>query len=440
MAAKPNVPDNPAAPRVVPRHVPWWKFGFHFLFVFGVLLLFSLRVENETDYGLQRMTRAWEGNPLLLGGLAEYPGDVALANELNRAPGDVRQAEAVVEGYLDYLETQAPVRRERLLGWNTGDLQIYVGTDALVSAGFALLVAAAFYFRERTLRAEEAIQMQNDRHARLNAEHQSKIEESTRIIEKMDHLQDKLVQSEKLASVGRLSATLAHEIRNPLSIIKSSMEIVEEEVPEESPSGAALSVIREETDRMDRIITDLLNFARPKEAKLEPTALKPLVRHWLPPVVEELERDRIQLVPQLEEFDGEVLIDPDQLYQVFLNIVWNARDAVSGQPNPHIFVRIAGGEDGHARLVVRDTGVGMIPEVIQQIREPFFTTKTTGTGLGLPVSIQLMEGMKGSLEIESELEYGTTVTLRMRLAARPAASDHPTDAGSLPIAAAPGPA
>jgi len=141
------------------------------------------------------------------------------------------------------------------------------------------------------------------------------------------------------------------------------------------------------------------------------------VRYWIPPVVEELEKENIQLVPQLEAGKGlGVFVDADQLYQIFLNVVWNARDAVRGTRNPHIFLRVDCTATDFVRLQIRDTGVGMTPDVLRQISEPFFTTKTQGTGLGVPVSIQLLEGMGGRFEVESKLDFGTMVTLHLPLA------------------------
>ena len=283
---------------------------------------------------------------------------------------------------------------------------------------FAIVFGGLLYYRKRSDLAEELVDYQSSKFSRVSRQLESKMEESTRNIEKMNRLQNKLVEAEKLASIGQLSATLAHEIRNPLSIIKSSMEIVQEGVQQGAPESA-LNLVMDEIDRLDRIISDLLNFARPKEPTLEKVWIKSLVRHWLPPVVEELEKDNIQLVPQLEDFDGEVVVDPDQLYQVFLNVMWNARDALRGQPNPHVFVRIEDGGDEFVKLSVQDTGTGMLPEAVKMMKEPFYTTKTQGTGLGIPVSIQLLARMGAKLEVESVLEFGTTVSLLLPRAGVP---------------------
>lgn len=392
------------------------KYALIFVLTLLVLTLIDLRVEKKTDYGLARIERMWKGSNPVFTELTDQGDLPGLARELNLDWRELQTGQYVVETYLNQLEKESGSTWGRILAIEYGDYRIIAGHNLLLDLMFALGLASFFYLRARLKRAEELITLQANRHQKLNEQLRNRVEESSRIIEKFDRLQGKLLEAEKLASIGRLSATLAHEIRNPLSIIKSSTEIVMDEVPAESGGSGAVSLIREEVDRMDRIVSDLLNFARPKEPKIDRHELKSLVRHWFPPVVEELEKQRIQIVPQFEEFDAEVLVDADLLYQVFLNIMWNAKDALTGHPNPHIFVKTEEANERYAKLIIKDTGTGMLPDQLQQVKEPFFTTKTQGTGLGLPLSIQLMEVMSGKLEIESEFEVGTTVTLYLRRA------------------------
>jgi len=393
-----------------------WKYAGLFLILFLLLSVFQIRIEKQTDYGLMRVERLWKGNNPVLSTVDDHHNLPALSRDMNMEWEEFQTGQYIVESYLNTLEQRNPRTWNRLISVSYGDYQIFAGVGFFLNILFAAAVVGFLFLMERQKRSQKLIAAQAQRHQRLNEQLEKRIEDSNRIIEKFNRLQNKLVEAEKLASIGRLSATLAHEIRNPLSIIKSSTEIVTDEVRQESGSVAAIGLIRDEVDRIDRIVSDLLNFARPKDPKLERLQLKSLVRHWLPPVVEELEKNHIQLVPQFEDLDPVVIADPDQLYQVLLNVIWNARDALAGNQNPHIFLRTEEADARYAKLVIQDTGPGMLPEVVQQVKEPFYTTKTQGTGLGLPVSIQLMEVMGGKLEIESEVEVGTRVSLYLRRA------------------------
>ncbi|MCC5875537.1 MAG: hypothetical protein JJU11_04890 [Candidatus Sumerlaeia bacterium] len=391
-----------------------------FLLILVLLAPFHIRVEERSDFGLQHFDRL--RNP---GGLYARPvtpqGKVReIVEELDFTREQVATAQFIIEGYREELEASRGWDPGRLATVNIGDYRFLLQTGLLLDLLLAGAVAGLLWSRKRRKLAESFIEAENARFHRLSAELEEQVRESARIIEKFNRLQDKLVAAEKLASIGRMSATLAHEIRNPLSIIKSSTEIIGEDLGDGSGSQSALDLVRDEVTRMDRIVSDLLNFARPKAPKLDNHRVVELLRPWIPPIVEELEKDDIQLVPQFEHESGEVRVDPDQLYQVFLNLMWNARDALRGTANPHVFVRLEDGGVDFVRMIIQDTGIGMIPDVLGQIKEPFFTTKTRGTGLGIPVSIQLIEGMGGRFEIESRLDYGTTVTLYLPRVGRPA--------------------
>lgn len=392
--------------RVRKRH-----YVLPFFLIFLVVAPFHISVERGTDFGLQHLDRLFQAGGLLAPEPRSLGEIQAIGEELDFTREQISTAQFVIDSYVNRLREDVLLESGSLFTLQAGDLRLHFGMGLVLDFLLATSVAGLLWARRRRELAEEFIAGENARFQRLSAELESRVTESARIIEKFNRLQDKLVAAEKLASIGRMSATLAHEIRNPLSIIKSSTEIIAEDLREEGSSQAAVDLVRDEVTRMDRIVSDLLNFARPKRPKLDRHRIGELIRPWLPPIVEELEKEDIQLVPQFEHEGGEVSVDPDQLYQAFLNVMWNARDALRGNANPHVFVRLEDGGPDFVRLVIQDTGIGMIPDVLMQIREPFFTTKTQGTGLGIPVSIQLIEGMGGRFEIESELEFGTTVRL-----------------------------
>jgi C4-dicarboxylate-specific signal transduction histidine kinase len=390
--------------------VSWYQFVPHFLVALVLLSLLDVGVERSDEYGLERLERMSRGGGLYLDRLYTTAEHDPLASKLRVKPSELLSASHLVDEFLDELEADLSATPHRMISLRLGVYSFHFGLNSLLNVLASGLIAGFFQVRRRKRLAEELILYQNKKYLGVNQQLQTKMQESQRIIETLNRLQGKLVEAEKLASIGRLSATLAHEIRNPLSIIKSSVDLIAEDTIETPSVAPAVELIQAEISRLDRIITDLLNFARPKPPNFGVYPVKNLVRHWLPPIVEEIEKNQIQLVPQLDT-DGEVMVDPDQLWQVFLNVVWNARDAMASVKRPHLFVRLEDGDEAHIRLIVRDTGTGMLPDTLRQIREPFFTTKTQGSGLGIPVSIQLMEGMGGRFEIESQLDFGTTVTL-----------------------------
>ena len=275
------------------------------------------------------------------------------------------------------------------------------------------VIGWSLYIRARDRAASEMIDEQNRELRHLNEELNRKFEETERYLRELRAAQSRLVQAEKLASLGRMAATLAHEIRNPMSIIKSSAQMVAEDLPPNSPQHEAVTLIRQEIKRLDHVINELLNFARPKPARVGPVSLNELVESWITRMRDQLTGDgvevRLELDPQLRP----ALADSDHLYQVFLNLVWNARDAIREVGPGTIAIRTEEAGPNGLYVVIEDTGKGMDPETLKIIYEPFFTTKTHGTGLGLPVVRQLMEAMGGTAHIDSELGKGTTVHLHL---------------------------
>ncbi len=338
--------------------------------------------------------------------------DQELAAELGVTLAELYEAEDVMDRFL----------RRTDKGWGPLDWQIRVPFGAHVLAvnyriflnmGISAIIALALYIRARDRAGSAVIDAQNRQLRELNVVLQRKIEEARQYLDELGQAQYKLVQAEKLASIGRMSATLAHEIRNPMSIIQSAAGIAAEDVPKGSPPWEAIELIRQEVARLDRIIAELLNFARPKPPNIDRHELGALLEAWTYPLHEELGKDNVRLRVSVDEGVPLVKVDPDQLYQVVLNVVWNARDALKTQGGGGIDVRAERGGGRTVRVVVSDDGPGMDAETLDQICEPFFTTKTHGSGLGIPVVQQLMEGMGGSARIASEIERGTTVTLEM---------------------------
>ncbi|MGF1573393.1 MAG: sensor histidine kinase [Sumerlaeia bacterium] len=347
--------------------------------------------------------------------LGKNATDVSL--ELGLSYNEVATAERVLQRMHD-------VNAQRFLGpldWGLnlrfGDYTIVFSYRIFLNMALATVISIALYSSARARQASDIIKTQNDNLRQLMDSLKMKIFEAERYLDELTKAQESLLQAQKLASIGRLSATLAHEIRNPMSIIKSAAAMAAEDEPEKSNTHEALSLIIQETQRLDAIISDLLDFARPKPASLSALDLNSSIRSWVHPLEEELQRHNIELILILEEKLPQIKADADQLYQVMLNLIWNARDAlIASDSNRRGELRISTDTAGPnaITLCIRDNGPGMDEKTLEQITEPFFTTKTHGTGLGLPRVQQLVDGMRGSLIIESQPNKGTTVTIVLK--------------------------
>jgi signal transduction histidine kinase len=237
--------------------------------------------------------------------------------------------------------------------------------------------------------------------------------------EMINPLRMKLVESraiierqEKLASLGVLAAGVAHEIRNPLTAIKARLFTQQKALRPGSPELEDATVIGNEINRLDRIVKDVLQFARPSEPKLAllpaATALRE-VRDLLGP---ELERNAIQL--NIEPANGAVVrADLQQLKQVLINLVQNAAESI-GHDGRIVLrerrdtARLDGQPTSVVILEVEDTGKGISPQVQARLFDPFFSTKEGGTGLGLSIAARIMEKHGGALEFQTHVNHGTT--------------------------------
>jgi len=205
-----------------------------------------------------------------------------------------------------------------------------------------------------------------------------------------------LLQSEKLAAIGRLAAGVAHEVRNPLGVIRASASMLEEGPGLDDDARQACRFIREEIDRLNGLITSLLAFARPTEPRLSAVALGTVIDRALRLAAPEVERRAIALVRETPPVLPDVRADPDLLAQVLLGLLLNAAEAVSERGR----IVVRGSADGAAVMVeVADDGPGVAPGAAEQVFEPFFTTKASGTGLGLAMALRIAHAHGGTLEL-----------------------------------------
>jgi signal transduction histidine kinase len=230
-----------------------------------------------------------------------------------------------------------------------------------------------------------------------------------------------LVQAEKLASIGEMSAAVAHGLRNPLASLRAAAQLVRRHPG--SPSATEhLDAIIEEVDRLDRRISHLLSFSRPAPFHPVSESIPRLLDELLPAVAEPIRQQRVELELQVPGTLPPVRVDPMQVEQAILEIVSNALDAMPSGGRLRIGASVADG-GGPAQVVVEvtDTGGGIPAQVLPSVCEPFFTTRQEGTGLGLAIAKRYIEQNGGRLEIVSRPGDGTTV--RVRLPAETAAAE-----------------
>jgi signal transduction histidine kinase len=235
----------------------------------------------------------------------------------------------------------------------------------------------------------------------------------------LERTQAKLVQSEKLASIGEMAAAVAHGLRNPLASLRASAQLVRRH-PESPSSREHLDAIIEQVDRLDRRISHLLSFSRPAPYHPMPENVARLVEGLLPGFQGPLRDQRIDVQLDLPSTLPQVRVDPMQLEQALVELVSNALDAMPNGGRLQIGAHAANGGPSELEVAIEvsDTGGGIPAAALPSVCEPFFTTRQDGTGLGLAIAKRYVEQNGGRLEIESQEGKGTTVRVRL-----PAGSD-----------------
>jgi two-component system NtrC family sensor kinase len=241
---------------------------------------------------------------------------------------------------------------------------------------------------------------------------EKKVEERTR---ELTEMQTKLVQSEKLASLGKLAAGVAHEINNPLGAILIYSHLLLEETPKNTPAYENLRKIVKETSRCKDIVKGLLEFARPKEPEMVPTDINETVDRALSLVEKQALFQNITIKKEYGQLPR-IIADPSQLQQVFMNIIINAAEAMDGRGTLTIRTSLDSDKE-KIKIAFTDTGHGIRPEDMPRLFEPFFTTKEVGkgTGLGLAISYSIIQKHQGTIEVESRVGQGSTFTVILPL-------------------------
>jgi signal transduction histidine kinase len=220
-----------------------------------------------------------------------------------------------------------------------------------------------------------------------------------------------LVRSERLAAVGKMAAMITHEVRNPLSSIGLNTELLEDELGEHSAEARDLCrSIHREVDRLTAITEEYLAFARLPKPKLAPEPINPMVGALAAFVREDLAAKHVTLTTDLAAGDPIAQIDAGQIRQCLINLVRNAAEAVVAKNGGHVTLRTRT-TGSRIEISVVDDGVGIPQDVVPRLFDPFFSTKESGSGLGLALTQQIVRDHGGDLAVTSTVGLGTTFTL-----------------------------
>ncbi len=229
-------------------------------------------------------------------------------------------------------------------------------------------------------------------------------------ITKIKEMEEQVMRSQRLAAIGEMAAGIAHEIRNPIASISGSIEVLKEELEEINQTSPLMTIILREVDRLNKFVSNFLQFSRQTMIKKEKFLLKDLIHDillslknrsdWNQEVEVEME------IPASLSIHG----DSGQLRQVFLNLFFNALQAM---PNGGSLCISAKNRDESVEIAIQDTGTGMSQDIIDRMFNPFFTTKENGTGLGLAIVHRIVKDHQGEILIKSRQDQGTQVVLTL---------------------------
>ncbi len=250
-------------------------------------------------------------------------------------------------------------------------------------------------------------------------------------------MEESIRRKDRLAAVGRVAAGLAHEIRNPLGAMRGAIQVLESQTPPGSAQSSMMEIILRESDRLNKIITNFLTYARPRVNNFSEVDLREaisdaftLLKHS-PDV-----RDHHQLTCDVPDSEVTISADPAQLKQIFWNL---SRNAIQAMPNGgNLSIRLRRVPDHRVQIIFEDTGCGMSQAQVEQLFEPFSNSTTGGTGLGLSIVYQIVRDHSGTINVRSLENRGTTITVelpgeRRNLDSNPIASakDQPTPIESI---------
>ena len=226
---------------------------------------------------------------------------------------------------------------------------------------------------------------------------------------------DRLKQESHLASLGRISAVLAHEIKNPITGISGAVQLIDEDLPSDDPKKEIINMIVKEVQRLDSMLKDLLMFSKPIVVNPKMHDLNKLITDTINLLEFKCRKGKISIDTSLSNIPN-ILIDGEKMQQVLLNVCLNAVESM--KENGKLTITTSTDKPNgceYIQIEISDTGCGISPEIIKNIFTPFFTTKKDGSGLGLPISLRIVEKHKGTIKVESVVDKGSKFVIVLPL-------------------------
>ncbi len=230
-------------------------------------------------------------------------------------------------------------------------------------------------------------------------------------LRELRQLEEELRRKDRLAALGELSAGVAHEIRNPLGIIKSSAQVLKKNAGGDEKAKELTSFIMEEVDRLDRVVSNFLDFARPRKLNLEEGRIEDIVERSLHLAEPRLSGAHIKIEKDFEAHMPPAKVDSEQLSQAFLNLIINA---VESMPDGGKLAVKIGSHRNYVEVSFADTGIGIPGEILGKIFNPFFSTRDEGSGLGLSIVHKIIETHNGIITVKSRINEGSVFTVRLK--------------------------
>jgi two-component system NtrC family sensor kinase len=309
----------------------------------------------------------------------------------------------IVVGYMLARSIAVPILKLRKMSQAvaTGDLDQSSGLKRSDEIGELATAFDTMTLRLRDRTAEAA---------RLYAETVERNKELADINARLQATQAQLIQSEKLASVGQLTAGIVHDVKNPLAVIKGLAEELHEEMGTHPSISGQLQTIRDSANRASTIVVDLLKFARQSTPEMQVRDIRETIRSSLRLTEYLTRKGKVEVAVDIPDETVMVTYDAQQIEQVLINLITNA---VQAMPNGGTLRVSLGKAEGAVAIAMQDTGTGIPKQIQGRIFDPFFTTKPEGegTGLGLSVSFGIISSHGGKIEVESEFGWGSTFTV-----------------------------
>jgi two-component system NtrC family sensor kinase len=238
------------------------------------------------------------------------------------------------------------------------------------------------------------------------------LRERLRMERELQKTQQALLQSEKLAAMGRLTSQIAHELNNPIYGIMNTLELLKTEIPPESKRRKILELSLSETQRLTEMLRSMLSFSKPEEERRRPIKMNELIEGILLVMEKQMKESNIKVETAFDDEIPEIMASTNQMRQVLLNLLKNAKEAM---PKGGVLTIRTNRENLHVLIHVQDTGVGIPEEIRDKIFDAFFTTKqkVKGVGLGLSVCYGIIKDHGGEIQVQSEEGRGTTFTIRL---------------------------